>query len=277
MTKKIKLLKDFTYYSLIKDAIYNAPCNMATSNDIFNYFVLKYPNLFKESNSMTWKGNIRQVLSKHPEFIKLRKFNNSKQHFWTHKCVEELENEEKLMGSCLKTQELNSEYFRNTNKTLNSENGEFIDKAIIDNRIKHMKMSLKTKQIYSPNDMDIIERYEKEKNDIAKIEKFITKMEELAKEENISVDLLEMIRERRNSRALKNAEDKENQSNRVTYDPKSESIHGPEETVSEIKESNIFGNLFSDKQKKSARSKKPREHGRTYWDFNDESIYKKGK
>jgi len=102
MTKKIKLFKDFTYYSLIKEALYHSPCLMATSNDIFNYFVFRFPDLFKPSNAMTWKGNIRQVLSKNPEFVKLRKMNNSKQHFWTHKPLEIILEEESRLSACLK-------------------------------------------------------------------------------------------------------------------------------------------------------------------------------
>lgn len=101
MTKKIKLLKEFTYYSLIKEAIYATPSMLVTSNDIFKYFVSKYPDLFRLSNSMTWKGNVRQVLSRNPEFIKVRKKNYSNLHFWTHKPIEVLIEEEKRLADCL--------------------------------------------------------------------------------------------------------------------------------------------------------------------------------
>ncbi|KAM0680492.1 Forkhead box protein P2 [Glugoides intestinalis] len=94
MTKTIKVLKDFTYYSLIKEAIYSTENMQATSSEIFTYFVLKYQDLFKQSNSMTWKGNIRQVLSKNPEFVKLKKHGNTKEHYWTHRPVEEIEEKE---------------------------------------------------------------------------------------------------------------------------------------------------------------------------------------
>lgn len=97
MTKKIKVLKDFTYYSLIKEAIYSTENMQATSSEIFTYFVIKYPDLFRPSNAMTWKGNIRQVLSKNPEFVKLKKHGNNKEHYWTHRPAEEiLERENRL-------------------------------------------------------------------------------------------------------------------------------------------------------------------------------------
>lgn len=90
MTKIIKVLKDFTYYSLIKEAIYSTKDMQATASEIFDYFVLKFPNIFTKFNSMTWKGNIRQVLSKNPEFIKRAKSGNSKQHYWSHRPIEVL-------------------------------------------------------------------------------------------------------------------------------------------------------------------------------------------
>lgn len=98
MTKTIKVLKDFTYYSLIKEAIYSTENMQATSSEIFTYFILKYPDLFIQANSMTWKGNIRQVLSKNPEFVKLKKHGNTKEHYWTHRPVEEIEEKENKMN-----------------------------------------------------------------------------------------------------------------------------------------------------------------------------------
>lgn len=95
MTKKIKVLKDFTYYSLIKEAIYSTRSMQATASEIFDYFILRYPTLFMASNSMTWKGNIRQSLSKNPEFIKMHKNGSTKEHFWSHRPMEVLKEEER--------------------------------------------------------------------------------------------------------------------------------------------------------------------------------------
>jgi hypothetical protein len=91
MTKKIVVLKDFTYFSMIKEAIYSTESMKATASEIFNYFTLRFPNIFTHSNSMTWKGNIRQVLSKNPEFIKMYKLGKLKEHYWTHRPIELLE------------------------------------------------------------------------------------------------------------------------------------------------------------------------------------------
>lgn len=101
MTKTIKVLKDFTYYALIKEAIYSTKDMQATASEIFDYFVLRFPELFTPLNSMTWKGNIRQVLSKNPEFIKRSKSGNSKQHYWSHRPIEVLMAEKckKIMNS----------------------------------------------------------------------------------------------------------------------------------------------------------------------------------
>lgn len=96
MTKKLRVLKDFTYSSIIKEAILASKDQKATSSQIFVYIVNKHPTMFKESNSMTWKGNIRQLLSKNPEFVKLRKDPKTKLHFWKYvpmEVIEEKENE----------------------------------------------------------------------------------------------------------------------------------------------------------------------------------------
>lgn len=84
MTKKIRILKDTTYYSLIKEAIYSTGDRMATSSDIFSYLSIRHPLLFTSLNSKTWKGNIRHVLSKNPEFTKIKKKGNEKEHYWIH-------------------------------------------------------------------------------------------------------------------------------------------------------------------------------------------------
>ncbi|KAF7678006.1 Forkhead transcription factor HCM1 [Astathelohania contejeani] len=90
MTKKIRVIKDFTYSSIIKEAISSSESGKATSAEIFTYITNKHPNLFKQSNSMTWKGNIRQLLSKSPEFVKLKKDQSSKLHYWKYIPYEDL-------------------------------------------------------------------------------------------------------------------------------------------------------------------------------------------
>lgn len=100
MTKIIKVLKDFTYYALIKEAIYSTENMQATASEIFDYFVLRFPLIFNSLNSMTWKGNIRQVLSKNPEFIKRAKSGCSKQHYWSHRPMEVLL-AEKRQSECI--------------------------------------------------------------------------------------------------------------------------------------------------------------------------------
>lgn len=82
MPKNIRVHKDFTYYTIIKEAILSSPCRKLTSSQIFQYIQHKHPNLFLLSNSMTWKGNIRQLLSKSPEFVKIRKEKSAKLHYW---------------------------------------------------------------------------------------------------------------------------------------------------------------------------------------------------
>ncbi|ELA41121.1 uncharacterized protein VICG_01820 [Vittaforma corneae ATCC 50505] len=91
MTKKIRILKDTTYYSLIKEAIYSTGDRMATSSNIFSYLSTRHPLLFTSLNSKTWKGNIRHVLSKNPEFVKIKKKGNEKEHYWTHAPPEGIE------------------------------------------------------------------------------------------------------------------------------------------------------------------------------------------
>lgn len=101
MSRKLKVCKDFTYYSIIKEAIRSYPLERATSQQIFNYVTAKHPDLFKNSNSMTWKGNIRQLLSKCPEFIKMRKDQDSKLHFWSFKPIDQIRKEENELNTCL--------------------------------------------------------------------------------------------------------------------------------------------------------------------------------
>ena len=50
MTKTIKVLKDFTYYALIKEAIYSTKDMQATAREIFDYFVLRIAELFTTLN-----------------------------------------------------------------------------------------------------------------------------------------------------------------------------------------------------------------------------------
>lgn len=127
--KNIKILKPFTYFDLIREAISafpnteadnesnntnvnkmdtnennntNANNNTneniveysATCADIFSYVSLKYPIYFKISNSMTWKGNIRQLLSKNPQFIRRNKK-------WSYITQEKLTYQEKELKDCL--------------------------------------------------------------------------------------------------------------------------------------------------------------------------------
>lgn len=89
MVKKIKILKDLTYFSLIKEAIFSTPNLEATVKDIYGYFTMKYPSVFRESNSFTWKSGIRQVLSRYPELIKTRKVKGMREYLWTYKPLEE--------------------------------------------------------------------------------------------------------------------------------------------------------------------------------------------
>lgn len=96
MPKNIRVHKDFTYYTIIKEAIRSSPHKKMTSNQIFQYIQSKHPNLFLVSNSMTWKGNIRQLLSKNPEFVKIRKEKSAKLHYWMFVPRREIERMEKV-------------------------------------------------------------------------------------------------------------------------------------------------------------------------------------
>lgn len=281
MTKKIKLFKDFTYYSLIKDAIYHAPCKMATSNDIFNYFANKYPTLFLSSNSQTWKGNIRQVLSKNPEFVKLRKLNNSKQHFWTHKPLEVLQQEEMMLLSCLDTQrnieqplaedELNDIYLRINN---------VLNKSIIDNRMKHNSMTFQNYNgsIFQSNNQ-CLNNYKKHKETMDKIETFIDKMELEAKKENISEMLMKQIKERRLSREYNKI---------LEAGLEKQALEEKEEIVELVKENsnniikkiepipsyNIQNNINSEIEISNETDNKNK-IVENHWDFNEEKLYKR--
>lgn len=276
MSKKIKLFKDFTYYSLIKDAIYHAPCRMATSNDVFNYFVSKYPNLFLPSNSMTWKGNIRQTLSKNPEFVKLRKLNNSKQHFWTHKPLEEIQKEESKLLSCLDMQ-------RNTESVIGEEElndiylgiNNILNKSIIDNRMKYNSMTFQSYNgsLFNTSKMSMDE-YNKHKEAMEKIEDFIEKMESEAKKENIPEALINQIKERRLAKEY----------NRMINAECEKLVHND---LNDEKENHLAKNKiepipsfglkiernFSNSDSQTNREGKNDELN--YWDFQEENIYKR--
>jgi len=101
MAKHIRVPKDFTYFAIVKEAIKESPFGKVTSNDIFNYVSNKHPNLFKPSNSNTWKGNIRQLLSKRPEFIKIPQKGGGKLNWWIYKSIEDVRKEEDELRSCL--------------------------------------------------------------------------------------------------------------------------------------------------------------------------------
>lgn len=70
--KNEKIKKSFTYKQLIVEAINSFHSKKASSNDIFTFAMTYYGNIFTNLNSMTWKNNIRQLLSKSPEFIKIK-------------------------------------------------------------------------------------------------------------------------------------------------------------------------------------------------------------
>lgn len=82
MARKNVIDKDFTYFSIIKEAILFFEDKKATSAQIFDYMMKKHPECFNHLNSITWKNNVRQLLSKCPEFVKSRKEKNSKLHYW---------------------------------------------------------------------------------------------------------------------------------------------------------------------------------------------------
>ncbi|EPR79265.1 Forkhead box P4 [Spraguea lophii 42_110] len=91
MPKNVRVVKNFTYQSIIKKAISEQPNQIATSHEIFQYITKMYPEIFKPSNSMTWKGNIRQLLSKSPQFVKISKTAGTKTNYWKYVSLEELE------------------------------------------------------------------------------------------------------------------------------------------------------------------------------------------
>ncbi|ORD96932.1 hypothetical protein A0H76_2714 [Hepatospora eriocheir] len=105
-----KIKKDFTYLSIIKEAISTFPRKAATTRQIFSYMVAKHPNIFKESNSLTWKNNVRQLLSKSPEFIKHRGASTvgTKHALWIFKPIEEIEKEEDMLRNYLQFDDTNS-------------------------------------------------------------------------------------------------------------------------------------------------------------------------
>ncbi|KAI5148837.1 hypothetical protein ENBRE01_0565 [Enteropsectra breve] len=108
--KKNKLKKDFTYYAIIKEAIESYPYRRATAEQIFNYITGKHPGLFMVWNSMTWKGNIRQMLSKNPEFVKIKMETSRKLNWWTYKPMDELEAEERALRKMLSSPPSNGKY-----------------------------------------------------------------------------------------------------------------------------------------------------------------------
>ncbi|ORD94968.1 hypothetical protein ECANGB1_1642 [Enterospora canceri] len=96
--RKQKIFKPFTYFELIKDAIAHYEQCHATSSEVFAYATAKYPHIFLQSNSVTWKNNIRQVLSKHPEFIKIATTrNNKKTNCWKFIELDEIRHNEKVL------------------------------------------------------------------------------------------------------------------------------------------------------------------------------------
>ena len=112
-TNKIKIKKKFTYKSLVIEAIKSFPNERASSADIFAYSKAKYPDIFTSANSMTWKGNIRQLLSKSPEFIKVRSkgeclckkcsdcAEKPNKYVWIYISREKLTQQEKALKRCL--------------------------------------------------------------------------------------------------------------------------------------------------------------------------------
>lgn len=82
MGRRYKVVKPFAYYDLIAEAIRASPSELATVGMIFSYATRRYPSIFTESNSHVWKSNIRQLLSRHPEFSKHGEMRTGRQHFW---------------------------------------------------------------------------------------------------------------------------------------------------------------------------------------------------
>lgn len=82
MARKNVIDKNFTYFSIIREAIMGSAEGRATSAQIFEYMMRKHPECFTPLNAVTWKNNVRQLLSKCPEFVKTKKEKTSKLHYW---------------------------------------------------------------------------------------------------------------------------------------------------------------------------------------------------
>lgn len=82
MARKNVIDKNFTYFSIIREAILGSAEGRATSAQIFEYMMRKHPECFTSLNAVTWKNNVRQLLSKCPEFVKTKKEKASKLHYW---------------------------------------------------------------------------------------------------------------------------------------------------------------------------------------------------
>lgn len=82
MARKNVIDKNFTYFSIIREAILGSAEGRATSAQIFEYMMRKHPECFTPLNAVTWKNNVRQLLSKCPEFVKTKKEKASKLHYW---------------------------------------------------------------------------------------------------------------------------------------------------------------------------------------------------
>ncbi|KAL0265955.1 UNVERIFIED_CONTAM: hypothetical protein PYX00_011672 [Menopon gallinae] len=82
MARKNVIDKNFTYFSIIREAITGSAEGRATSAQIFDYMMRKHPECFTPLNAVTWKNNVRQLLSKCPEFVKTKKEKTSKLHYW---------------------------------------------------------------------------------------------------------------------------------------------------------------------------------------------------
>ncbi|KAI4293005.1 hypothetical protein PAPHI01_2279 [Pancytospora philotis] len=97
MRRPKQIAKPFSYYDLIRMAIRTFPGEKATCSMIFQYMAGSFPKIFKYSNSNTWKNNIRQTLSKNPEFVKYRNELRGVQHYWTYVSPELIEAEEDIV------------------------------------------------------------------------------------------------------------------------------------------------------------------------------------
>lgn len=112
LNTKVKIKKNFTYKQLIIDAINSFPNKKATSNDIFTYAISNYPDLFTNINAMTWKNNIRQLLSKCCEFVRVKEnacickkcnlcLTNYQKYAWMYISKETLLKHTKALKRCL--------------------------------------------------------------------------------------------------------------------------------------------------------------------------------